>query len=57
MPKTMSSHELARRLLELDDVPVITVEGEAIKSADNDTYDESEDDDLPCVCLETEPWL
>jgi hypothetical protein len=49
-----SSHELARRLLELPDIDVVlTEDGEAITGAHESTYDDGQAIDVECITLET----
>lgn len=49
---SLSSHQLARRLLELPDLIVATVDGDVITEANEDTYDTSKEVGLPYICLE-----
>jgi hypothetical protein len=52
----MTGHALARRLLELPDHPVMTIDSESVTEAYASTYDTDAETDLPCVTLETEEF-
>lgn len=48
----MTSHQLAKRLLELPDRTVITSEGQFVSEVFVDTYDTATQLNLPSICLE-----
>jgi hypothetical protein len=52
----LNGHALARRLLELPDEVVLTIDGDFITEVNVSTYDDIDNgnDDLPCINLETE---
>jgi hypothetical protein len=49
----MKAHQLARRLLELPDEPVVTVNGDLVTEASLSSYDDGSGD-VPCITLDLE---